>query len=69
MSYTQTHFMFRSLDDAECDEFRAHARSVAPDPDKWHLMHPVCRQEWVLRGLDCCTPGCADCTQAYAGLD
>jgi hypothetical protein len=69
VSYRSTHFMFRDLTDAEQSEFAAFARTNDPG-DNWHLLHPVCRQVWLARGVNGCTPQpCADCTAAYAGLE
>lgn len=54
MSYITDDPLFRSLDDAEEEEFRDWARENdppnSPNPD-WSLYHPVCREEWVKRGL------------------
>ncbi len=59
MAYQSSNFMFRSLTDAEEEEFRAYARKTDPPkpdwslyhPVGWSLYHPVCREEWRKRGL------------------
>jgi len=44
--------LFRNLNDKEEAEFREYARQHDPeDLDKWELYHPVCRDEWLKRGI------------------
>ena len=52
MAYTSSHFMFRSLTDAEEVSFREYAQTNEPDLTKWEILHPVCRDEWVRMGKD-----------------
>lgn len=63
MSYISTNPLFRSLDDAECVEFREYALFERPNPSSgdWHVMHPVCRRTWIERGVRLCPEGCAQC--------
>jgi len=53
MSYTSNDPQFRSLNDQEEQEFRQDARDNDPEPRPWGwaLYHPVCREEWLARGL------------------
>jgi hypothetical protein len=47
--FTSTNFMFKSLTDAEVEDFRSYARDnyremaddLAENPGKWTLWHPV----------------------------
>jgi hypothetical protein len=42
----------RALDDEEEAQFRQYARENDPPEDtSWAILHPVCREEWVKRGL------------------
>lgn len=43
--------IFRELSEEEAEDFRRYAWKNAPDLSKWELMHPVCREVWVKRGL------------------
>jgi hypothetical protein len=52
MAYESTSVMFRSLTDAEEEQFREYARENDPPNGKsWAVYHPVCREEWIKRGL------------------
>ena len=52
MAYTQDSPMHRSLTDEEEAEFRAYAQANdPPDLANWNLYHPVCREEWLARGI------------------
>ena len=52
MAYVSTNWQFRSLDDEEEAKFRKYAQeNDPPDMSRWHLYHPVCREEWERRGL------------------
>ena len=50
MAYTSNSPLFRSLTDTEEAEFREYARTNDPDLEKWEILHPVCRDEWVKMG-------------------
>jgi hypothetical protein len=43
--------LFRKLNPAEEREFRAWAEANDPDMSKWETYHPVCRDEWIQRGI------------------
>jgi hypothetical protein len=44
--------LFRELNPKEEQEFRQYAKDNDPsDMTKWHLYHPVCREEWEKRGI------------------
>jgi hypothetical protein len=44
--------LFRALTDQEEEEFREYARQNDPeDLSKWDLYHPICREEWIKRGI------------------
>ena len=52
MTYKSTNPLFRDLTDEEEAQFRKHAQEN--DPPKgtpWSIMHPVCVEEWIKRGL------------------
>jgi hypothetical protein len=52
MSYVSTSILHRSLNDAEEAEFRQWARdNDPPRMSAWYAYHPVCRQEWLARGI------------------
>ena len=52
MAYESNHFLFRSLNDDEEEDFRQYARDNDPENmDDWSLYHPVCREEWSKRLL------------------
>jgi hypothetical protein len=51
MAYVSTSPLFRSLDDTEEAQFREYARNNPPPPETWEALHPVCREEWLKRGL------------------
>lgn len=52
MAYVSDQILFRDLDDKEEAEFRKYARTNDPeDLAKWDLYHPVCREEWLKRGI------------------
>ena len=42
---------FRTLSPEEEEEFRAYARENLPEPGKWEICHPVCRDEWTKLGM------------------
>ena len=43
---------FRVLSQEEEQDFRQWARENDPPRlDRWNIYHPVCREEWVLRGI------------------
>jgi hypothetical protein len=42
--------LFRDLTEEEAEAFRAYARTHEPELDKWEILHPVCRAEWVRLG-------------------
>jgi hypothetical protein len=43
---------FRKLNAEEEKEFRQYAREHnPPNSDDWMLYHPVCREEWLRRGV------------------
>lgn len=45
-------FLFRPLDDEEEKKFREHAqKNDPPDLKNWNIYHPVCREEWIKRGI------------------
>jgi len=51
-AYVSTNPLFRSLTLKEVNSFRDHASRTYPDPiDSWNVFHPVCRQEWIRRGI------------------
>lgn len=37
---------FRELTEEETAEFQRYAREHDPEPEKWSIYHPVCREEW-----------------------
>ena len=43
--------MFRDLTKEEKQEFRDYALSHDPEPGKWAIYHPVCREVWIGRGF------------------
>ncbi len=43
--------MFRQLNPTEEQEFRTYARENPPNLGKWELYHPICRDEWIKRGI------------------
>lgn len=44
--------LFRRLDSVEEAQFRAYAQKTDPPPsDNWLSFHPICREEWIKRGL------------------
>ncbi len=52
--YQSKNPLFRSLSDDEELFFRLHAQKNDPPDDfaeSWNTYHPVCRQEWVKRGI------------------
>lgn len=52
MAYVSTNPLFKSLTDEQEAQFRAHAQQH--DPPKvtdWAIYHPVCREEWLRRGI------------------
>ena len=52
MAWQSNHPLFRSLTNEEEQQFREHARIEPPeDLSKWRIYHPVCRAEWVKRGI------------------
>ena len=52
MSYQSDHPLFRSLNDEEEREFREYAQKNDPaGGTPWSILHPVCREEWLKRGL------------------
>ena len=52
MAYTQKGLLDRSLTNEEEQEFREYARqNDPPDMKCWTLYHPVCREEWMKRGI------------------
>lgn len=55
MAYVSTHPLFRSLTDEEEAKFREYARKNNPpnypDLSGWEVYHPVCREEWMKRGI------------------
>ena len=43
---------FKYLFPAEEAKFRAYAqKNDPPSMEDWYIYHPVCREEWVLRGI------------------
>jgi hypothetical protein len=43
---------FKQLAPEEEKQFRQYAReNDPPDLDDWELYHPVCREEWIARGI------------------
>lgn len=50
MAYISDHYLFKSLTDAEEEQFKQYAREHDPDLAKWDILHPVCRAEWVRLG-------------------
>lgn len=45
--------IFRKLTKDEEQEFRQWARGHdPPNMDHWEIYHPVCREEWMKRGID-----------------
>lgn len=44
--------IFRTLSSEEEKEFRDYAKTNDPEPGKWSIYHPVCREEWTKRGFD-----------------
>ena len=53
MAYVSDSFMFKSLTDEEEAEFRKHAQeNDPPEGTSWSILHPVCREEWLKRGLE-----------------
>ena len=46
------HIPFKVLSATEEEEFREYAReNDPPKMEDWECYHPVCREEWVKRGL------------------
>jgi hypothetical protein len=44
--------LFRTLSPKEEAEFRLYAQVNDPEHmERWHLYHPVCRAEWMKRGI------------------
>ena len=44
--------LFRELSQEEEKEFRDYAKKTdPPNLDKWEIYHPVCREEWLKRGI------------------
>lgn len=53
MAYQQKGLLDRSLTDNEEAEFRKYAQeNDPPDIKKWELYHPICREEWMKRGVN-----------------
>ena len=46
MAYLSNDPMFRSLTDNEEQEFRTYAEQNYPDPEKYAIYHPVCKEVW-----------------------
>lgn len=46
MAYVSDHYLFRSLTDAEEEQFREYARTHEPNLAQWDICHPICRDEW-----------------------
>ena len=52
MAWESKNALFKSLDDEEEKKFRDHARQAdPPEGTPWSILHPVCVEEWYLRGL------------------
>ena len=44
--------LFRDLNEMEEESFRQWAReNDPPSLERWEVYHPVCRDEWVKRGI------------------
>lgn len=43
---------FRTLTWEEIAQFKRHAQTHDPDPEKWDIYHPVCRAEWIRLGKE-----------------
>ena len=44
--------MFKRLTVEEEKQFRAYAQeNDPPDMNSWFIYHPVCREEWIKRGI------------------
>ena len=52
MAYVSDNPLFRSLSDEEERKFREGAiREDPPNLEHWEIYHPVCREEWLKRGI------------------
>lgn len=52
MAYNSDNALFKSLTDEEEQEFREYAqKNDPPDITSWAIYHPICRDEWVKRGI------------------
>jgi len=52
MAWTSNNPLFKSLSDEEEKEFRKHAKEKdPPEGTPWSILHPVCVEEWLKRGL------------------
>ena len=50
--------LFRDLSYEEEAEFRQWAReNDPPNLERWEIYHPVCREEWMRRGIRPCFEG------------
>ena len=44
--------IFKVLTKEEEKQFRAYAQeNDPPDMNNWFIYHPVCREEWIMRGI------------------
>lgn len=51
-AYVSDDPLFRSLTLQEVNESRQYARdNDPPHLDRWYIYHPVCRDEWMKRGI------------------
>jgi hypothetical protein len=54
-SWVSDNPLFKSLTLQEENEFREYARKndppYSPSSQSWEVFHPVCREEWLKRGL------------------
>ena len=53
MAYVSTSILHRDLDDQEEAKFRKYAQdNDPPNLESWEAYHPVCREEWIKRGIE-----------------
>lgn len=44
--------LFKRLTVEEEKQFRAYAQeNEPPDMNHWEIYHPICREEWIARGI------------------
>jgi hypothetical protein len=44
---------FRKLNEIEEKKYREYAiKNDPPDINNWYIYHPICREEWIKRGIN-----------------